>query len=319
MSGSTISTSDLLERLEVLRRRKTRESTYNNYYGIWKTFNKFLLKLDNKPKKWEDRVVLFCVHYVNKGTESQTIKSYVSAIKSILLLVNYELNCNALLLNSLTRACSLENDHVRTRLHISCKLLELILFEVARKYKEQPYLNMLFQAILLLGYYGLFRVGELVTGEQGNQHTAKAKDVYLGVNKEKILVVLYSSKTHSKHNIPQKIKIKPNEKQIKKQSQSKKFFCPFQAMKNYMAIRGDYTHNKENFFIFRDGKHVNHDQVRVVLRTAIKDLGLNPWVYNTHSLRCGRAVDMLKYGYTIDQIKLAGWWKSNAIYRYLIT
>ena len=177
--GSTctaISTKFLLEMLEILKWTKTRNSTYETYYKIWKSFNSFLTKLDRKPKCWEDRVVLFCVYHINKGTQLQTLKSYVSAIKYILTLVNYQLDCNMLLLNTLTKACRLENDRVQLRLPISCKLLELILFEIARVYgNKQPYLAILYQSILLIGYYGLFRIGELTVGEQGSNIQSRQK------------------------------------------------------------------------------------------------------------------------------------------------
>ena len=58
---------------------------------------------------------------------------------------------------------------------------------------EQPYLLVLYEAIFCLAYYGLMRIGELTEGD----HPIKAKDIHIGVNKDKILLVLYTSKTHS--------------------------------------------------------------------------------------------------------------------------
>ena len=68
------------------------------------------------------------------------------------------------------------NDTVRTRLPIYCSLLETILFEVERHFKEQPYLSVLYKSLFALGYYGLLRVGELTSGN----HTIKAKDIHIG-------------------------------------------------------------------------------------------------------------------------------------------
>ena len=142
----------------------------------------------------------------DKGTQSGTVKSYVSAIKNMLLLINYQWDDNLILLNSITRGCRMSNDRVSACLPVTCGLLELILFEVRRMYKTQPYLETLFLAILALGYYGLFRVGELCKSD----HVMKAKDVHVALNKEKILVILYSSKTPGKESIPQKVKITSN-------------------------------------------------------------------------------------------------------------
>ena len=96
----------------------------------------------------------------------------------------------------------MQNDVLKARMPIHCRLLELILFELGRHFGtlQQPYLNKLYQALFALGYYGLFRIGELVSGD----HTIKAKNVHIAKNKEKILIILYTSKTHGKESRPQK-------------------------------------------------------------------------------------------------------------------
>ena len=87
---------------------------------------------------------------------------------------------------------------------IHFNLFEMILFELNRYYgATQPYLNITYRALLSLAYYGLMRIGELTT----SQHSLKAKDVHIASNKNKILVILHSSKTHGKESLPQKIKI----------------------------------------------------------------------------------------------------------------
>ena len=46
-------------------------------------------------------------------------------------------------------------------------------------------------------------VGELTA----SPHVLHAKNIHIGTNKNKILLILYSSKTHGKANRPQEIKI----------------------------------------------------------------------------------------------------------------
>ena len=60
----------------------------------------------------------------------------------------------------------------------------------------------MYTALLLLGYYGLFRIGELTTGD----HPMKYGDVMLGINKRKIQIILRLSKTHTKSDHPQIVK-----------------------------------------------------------------------------------------------------------------
>ena len=137
--------------------------------------------------------------------QSNTVKSYVSAIKKTLIMDGYNWNDNLVLVRSLANACKIINDTVRTRLPIQCSLLEMILFEIQRYFSplNQYYLELLYKTIFALCYYGLMRVGEVTK----SQHVLKAKDVHIAQNKDKILLILYSSKTHTKGSRPQKIKI----------------------------------------------------------------------------------------------------------------
>ena len=242
------------------------------------------------------------------------IRSYVSAIKSTLQDDNYQWDDSYVLISTLTRACKKINDTVKTCFPISCKLLELILFEIDRQYGgSQPYLSIMYKTVLLIGYYGLFRVGELAIGGQGDQHTIKAANVHIAVNKDKLLIILYSSKTHDKESRPQKVKITA----VNSMKCVQKFYCPFKLIRIYMEQRGSYITDNEPLFIFRDGTGLSHNQVRNMIRHIINSLNLNGSLYDTHSLRMGRANDMLKFRYTIEQIKRAGRWKSNTVFRYV--
>ena len=128
--------------------------------------------------------------------------------------------------------------------------------------------------------------------------------MHVAKNKDKILAILYSSKMHSKESLPQRIKI-TGVKHLRKESKTK-FFCPFMILKQYLSYRGDYESITEPFFIFRNGVPVQQNNVRLVLSKLIKNLWLNPRLYGTHSLRTGRASDLLKLGFTIEEIKRAG-------------
>ena len=285
-----------------------------NYHSIWRIFNGFLIKLDKRPDSWEDRLTLFGAYLVNKGLQSSTLKSYFSAIKCVLREDGYIVNNEKLLLGTLTRACKLVNDQVTTRLPIQGKLLELILFEVERAMQQQPYLESLYKAIFCLGYYGLFRVGELATGS----HPIKAANVHIGENKDKMLFILYSSKTHGAESRPQKVKITSNRISQDK-NKITRFFCPFSIVRQYLALRGSsYINENEPFFIFRDRRPVTPSQIRIILKHSLSSLNLNPNLYGFHSLRIGRATDMvLRFNYSVQAAKFAGRWRSSIVYKYI--
>ena len=116
-----------------------------------------------------------------------------------------ELNEDKSLLTSLTKACRVRNDLVQTRLPIRKSLLTLMVKSVDTFYLKnpQPYLTCLYKTILVTAYYGLFSIGELAQGP----HVLKVADVHIGENKDKLMFVLHSSKTHGKDAKPQIIKI----------------------------------------------------------------------------------------------------------------
>ena len=196
----------------------------------------------------------------------------------------------------------------------------MILFEICRIYDQQPYLSLMYRAIFTLGYYGLMRIGELMEGD----HPVKACNFHIGQNKRKILLILLSSKTHSEGDLPQRIKIAESKRsksdtttQIRLNGQDVSFFCPFQVLNEYRIARGRYEDQNENLFIFKDRTPVKPSHAAEVLRQCLENINLDLHLYTFHCLRSGRACDMLKQGYTIEQIKYLGRWKSNAVYKYL--
>ena len=317
-SGNKISTSSIERIMNNLRYNQNRSTTNDTYLRIWRQFNKFIILLDRKPSSWEERTSLFLASMVDQGMKSQSVKSYASAIKKILINDDYQWDDNKVLLGALTRSARLVNDSVRTRLPIGGGLLELILYEIQRKFRstKQIYLECLYKAMFLLGYYGLLRVGEL-TKTNIDSHTIKAKNVHMATNKDKLLIILYSSKTHSKANIPQKIKICSNKG--KNTNYIERNFCPFKEINKYIDLRGKILKtDNEQFFIFRDRSAVTADNARSILKEMLTKLGLNCDLYGMHSLRIGRASDLLlKFNYSISEIKRAGRWRSGAVFRYL--
>ena len=202
-ASSIISTAAIQDVIDKLQFSRFRGSTRENYYAIWKAFNKFFIRLDVKPSNWEDRSTLFVGFLVQNKRKSSTIRSYISAIKAVLKDLKINLNEDRFQLTSLTSTCKLLNDKVHTRLPINKGLLWLIIKEVRNSSGQQPYLSILFSAIFSTMYFGLFRIGEMTTGT----HPVRACDVHIGNNKNKMLFVLRTSKTHGTENKPQTVKI----------------------------------------------------------------------------------------------------------------
>ena len=211
-------------------------------------------------------------------------------------------------LAALVRGCKIKNDTVVTRLPIRKKLLNLINKELETGEQVNGWSNMvklIYRTAFLLMYYGLMRIGEITK----SQHVVKAKDVFLADNKKKLSLMLYTSKTHDRSNRPQEVKIFSDGKTDK--------YNPVQEISKYLRIRPPYRSENEQFLVFGDNSPVLDSHVRSTLKIILKNLKLNPDLYNTHSFRIGRATDLQKTKISIDNIKKKGRWKSNAVYDYL--
>lgn len=175
--------------------------------------------------------------------------------------------------------------------------------------KKQPYLAILYKAAFIMGYYGLLRIGELSQGP----HVLLAKNVHIGQNKNKILLILESSKTHNKSDKPQLIKITGT----LVNSEKKADCCPFTIIKEFVDIRPNIKNNSEQFFVLSDRSPLKPTHLAGTLKSMISTLSLNPKFYSVHGIRTGRAGDLLDLGVSVETIKKLGRWKSNAVFTYL--
>ena len=247
---------------------------------------------------------------MNEQKKSTTIKSYVSAVKAVLANEGIELNENRYLLNSLTRACKLKNDRIRTKLTLHKDMTHLIIGKVDTYFNDagQPYLATLYKALFITAYYGLFRVSKITDGP----HAIKAVDMHLGENKDKLFFILRTSKMHGRGSKPQQVKIAAHPHSRKNSSH-----CPFHLISEYIQLKGNCMSYLEPFFIFRGHILVTSTHMRTMLCKMLQLLGFDHKLYGTQAFQAGRASDLLQMGVSVETIKKLGRWKSNAVYNYL--
>lgn len=296
---------------EKLKGLSIKSSTRKAYYNRWKALNKFLLKFDTIPETWEDRVILYITHLVDNKRKSSTVKSYLSAIRFILNEDNVKLNEDKVELAALLRACKLQNDTLYIRLPIQYRLFRSILRKITSwldEEKGQTYLAKLLRAAFSMAYFGLMRVSELTKG----QHQLRASNVRFSKEKNKYVLFLHSSKTHTENDFPQKIEIHA----VPHMGRD----CPVQCIKEYVLMRGNHSDSDlEPFFQFQGGAAFTSVQFRNNLRIILRQIGVDDQLYDTHSYRCGRCTDLQEMGFSIDDICLIGRWspKSSTILTYI--
>ena len=194
--------------------------------------------------------MLFIGFLVETNKQSMTVKSYVSAIKSVLADEGITINENRYLVGSLTKACKLKNDVLQTRLPIHKGLLVMLITEIKNRYLDlgQVFLSILYSTFLLTTYFGFFRIGELAS----SPHAVCANDVQIGDNKRKMMFVLRSLKTHGKNTMPQLINIsssKSKDNKKKKCDKDSRLPCPYQSIRDYITIRGPFYSEADQFLI----------------------------------------------------------------------
>ena len=316
-TSSSLSTKEIEFIVDRLKGQRVRSITKQNYYSVWKKFNEFFISLDRKPTNWEERLILFVGYIIEiEKLQSQTVRSYISAIRNVLQENGIDISMNTFVLTSLTKACKLQNDCVKIRMPIKKALLTELLKFTENYFMErgQYYLALLYKALFSSSYYGLFRVSEVTETISG--HAVRVTDVQIGENKKKFLFILRSLKTHGKHSHPQLIHIS-SPKAGKDQTTSS--FCPFGILNSYIAIRPDYSSNKEQFFVFRDLTPVTANHFCNTLKEMLRLMRYDYTLYLCHSFRTGHSCDLLRYGVPIKVIQKLGRWKTNAVFAYLRT
>ena len=187
--------------------------------------------------------MLFVAYLIREKKKASTVCSYISAIRAVLADINVTLNEDHCLLSSLTRACKISNTEVLLRLPIQRDLLHLILKTTEFHFVSlgQMFLAKLYMSLFATAYYGLFRIGELAD----SPHAIKARDVHIGINKNKILFILWTSKTHDLNRHPQSIKISSVKMTMNKNTYCRSF-CYMNTCKSEVIM--DQTQKISSFY-----------------------------------------------------------------------
>ena len=226
--------------------------------------------------------------------QSRTIKSYVSAIKAVLKEDKIKICEDKYLLSSLTRACKVHNDQARIQFPIHRGLLKVLIKGVSTKYRikqQQPCLDVLYWALFVTAYFGLFQFSAITKGS----HIILAKDVHIAQNKKKL------------GDKPQIVKISASD--CDQEQCSNIITCPFSILKEYLKLRKTYTFRNEPFFVFGDHSPMTPEQFRFTLKQILMENGYDDRFYKCHSFRIGRSQDLWKMGVPVNIIN-----KSNSVY-----
>ena len=113
----------------------------------------------------------------------------------------------------------------------------MIIDKIENRYLSfgQEYLSCLYKAVTLMGYYGMLRIGELTSGT----HPVLAVNIYVDRDRCELQLVLYTSKTHTKANLPEIITITPSIELDPRQRFSNRYY-PYQVIVEFCNMRKGY-------------------------------------------------------------------------------
>lgn len=294
----------------MLTNRGLKKGTKKTYRTAYLDFIRFNLSLDRMPQLLDDQLAIYVAYRVEKGDYSSTVETYLSGIKSMLLLDGIEINTRTTRLRSLIKACKYENDRVIQRMPIKEALLVRLVRQVDLMFHKQPYLSILYRCMLVMGYFGMLRVGEMATGD----HPILARDVHLCYRRKRVQLILRTSKSHGLGDQPQYVKFDTHDSQS---YLNNKHFCPFEIVDQFLQARGPKLSDSDPLFVFTDNSPVKPYQLSAVLKRGLNRLGIDSTEFGTHSLRIGHATQLDHRHISLDVIRRRGRWKSNIIYRYL--
>lgn len=312
-TGVTRLSYEFFKRVEekLLNDAGLKKTTKRAYRTAYLSFTQFNLSLDNMPERLDDQLCVYVAYRVERGDTSSTIQSYLSGIKFMLGQDGIEINTRTARLRALIKACKYKNDRVVHRMPISEHLLVKLVRQIDLIFSSQPYLAKLYRCMLVMGFYGMLRVGEMSTGE----HPILARDVHFNHRLKKVQVILRTSKTHGLGDQPQYVKFSSNDSRVFLYN---KKFCPYTVVWEFLNIRGPRLADTDPFFVFGDNTPVKPYQMQAVLKRALSKFHLDPTDFGVHSLRIGYATTLDHRHVQLDVIRRKGRWKrTNIVYRYI--
>ena len=280
------------------------ENTASTYSTARNKFQSFRGSY-NLPNNWPlplNEVVLFITYCFEKALSARTIATYISGVAFFHKINNWPDFSQAFIVKKLLEGCHRSRRTFDTRAPITmdmlkeiCKLLPTICHDA---YEYQ-----LFKAMFCLAYFGLFRVGELVS-TKGQVNMLQSRDVTLDIPNKHVLISMSRFKTNQRGN-PVILKL-PCERDGS--------ICPVHSLQKYLFYKSSQT---GPLFIHSNGAVATRYQFAAVLKKCIDRSQYNHSNVKTHSFRIGRATQLALMGLSESAIMKLGRWHSPAYNTYI--
>ena len=254
----------------------------------------------------EEQLLRFIVHCKNNTLAPSTIQVYLAAVVSLHQINGYAPPPSSSYRVKLAiRAINSHSPPPSSRHPITYKILSAMLLRLQKDHQ-----CLLWSSMLTLGFYGALRGVEYsgTVGASGTIQAPLVKQIEFHAHRDTWAFVFTIPKTKTT-NHPVSVPIGCSGTPV----------CAVCLMIQYLSSRhiSDSLHPSSFLFTDSSGRPVTKYQYNQVIKLLVKQIGLNPSHYTTHSLRSGSATAASVAGFTHTEIQQLGHWTSSAYVAYV--
>lgn len=250
-----------------------------------------------------EQLTLFIAFLSLQGLSYKTASLYLCAVGFQCKVKNVKDTTKHYIVSKMIEGIKRSKPNKSVRLPITVSILNAII-NVLPAVCSSTYESQLFKTAFCLAFFGFFRIGEITVSKQEYFNKVLAiQDIVLDENKGTLKINLRFSKTDQLGNGT-----------IILLEKSGTNICPIQNMSLFLSIRPKI---EGPLFCHINGKSLTRYQFATILKKSLACTNLNYQHYKTHSFRIGAASTAAKLGHSVETIKLAGRWSSNAYKVYV--
>ena len=274
-------------------------STASQYRTYWLRYLLFCKSFPGVylPPSLPSTLALFITSLVSCSNplSPSSVTSIVSALGYQFKLFSFPDPTSSFVIRKILSGLTKANPSVDSRLPVTPSIL-LSIISTSRRVASSPFELALFPALFSLMFHALLRLGEVTD----SPHNLQYSNLSLTTN---ALSLTFTSFKHSLGH-PVTITLQASASPA----------CPVRLIHSYLTLRG---HSPGPLFMSHNRSPLNASYFRSFLKSSLALAGLSSLRITPHSFRIGAATYAASMGFTSEQIKTLGRWRSAAFKKYI--